>query len=81
MSTFFVLTSIFSALVVVLRSASVIYVHSGLLQDAGLRMLIKSIFPLISADILFFVLAYGIAFALLFFFQKKGLRVALILFL
>lgn len=81
MSTFFLLTSIFSALIVVLRTASVLYVHSGLLQDAGLWILIKTIFPLISADILFFILAYGIAFTLLFFVQKKGLLVALVLFL
>lgn len=81
MSTFFLLTSIFSLIIVVLRTLSVVYVHSWLLQDAGIWIFIKNIFPLVSADVLFFVLAYGLAFALLFLFQKRALWLGLLLFL
>jgi len=80
MPTFFLLTSIFSALIIVFRALSVLYVHSWLFQDAGFWAIIKNIFPLISADILFFILAYGIAFVLLFLFKKRALRLALLVF-
>jgi len=81
MSIFFVLTSIFSLVLVALRTISVVYVHSWLLEDVGLWVLVTNIFPLISADLLFFVLAYGISFVLLFFFQKRALRVTLFVFI
>gem|GEM_PF-4662116 len=51
------------------------------MEDVGLWVLVTNIFPLISADLLFFVLAYGISFVLLFFFQKRALRVTLFVFI